>query len=113
MDGRWIFDNLCTLLLSLPRWFVKESNVSTSLIIIVQRCIMGRLYIYIFERPTESLTLLDIRFNVTQNAGRRCYWISEIRNDHVSMLLGKCIKSKVNKSDSSWFTIIYPLFQPL
>lgn len=70
-------------------------------------------FIYIFERPTESLTLLDIRFNVTQNAGRRCYWISEIRNDHVSMLLGKCIKSKVNKSDSSWFTIIYPLFQPL
>lgn len=28
----------------------------------------------------------------------------------IYMLLGKCIKSKVNKSDSSWFTNITPYF---
>ena len=54
MDGRWIFDNLCTLLLSLRRWFFKGKQRFDEF---DYNRIMGR-YIYIFERLVEPLTLL-------------------------------------------------------
>ena len=54
MDGRWIFDNLCTLLLSLRRWFFKGKQRFDEF---DYNRIMER-YIYIFERLVEPLTLL-------------------------------------------------------
>lgn len=55
MDGEWIFDNSCALLLSL-RWFFKGKQRFDEFD--YNRIMERYIYIYIFERLAESLTLL-------------------------------------------------------
>lgn len=67
MDGEWIFDNSCALLLSL-RWFFKGKQRFDEF---DYNRIMER-YIYIYIRTSRRVfdftPSTNIRFNVTQNA---------------------------------------------
>lgn len=119
MDGEWIFDNSCALLLSL-RWFFKGKQRFDEF---DYNRIMER-YIYIYIRTSRRVfdfTLsTNIRFNVTQNArGDDVIGYSEIRNDHISNI-HVCYSANVQRGRLIKATRVnqlvykcHPLFQPL